>query len=97
MASHINTAEVCKVASERTTGLQQKGLAIRHSIMPGSDKACQHKRLILTIKHTVWACFVTMGPLQMAAIESTMNSFVYKNILESNVRVLVQQLKHGLY
>jgi len=40
----------------------------------------------------IWACFAATGPGHPAVLESTKSSFVYQNILESNVGPSVQQL-----
>ena len=55
------------------------------------NTAYQHKHLIPTVMHgggglMIWACFTATGPEHLAVIESTMNSSVYQNILESTVR-----------
>lgn len=43
----------------------------------------------------IWACFAAMGPGKLAVVQTRMNSTLYQNILEINVRPSVQQLKLG--
>lgn len=40
----------------------------------------------------IWACFTATGPGKLPVIEATMNSMLYQNVLETNVRPSVQQL-----
>lgn len=56
--------------------------------------------LIPTVKHgaggvTNWTCFAATGPRELAVIEIKMTSILYQNILETNLRPFVQQLKMG--
>ena len=41
----------------------------------------------------VWSCFAASGPGQLAIINGKMNSQVYQDILQENVRLSVRQLK----
>jgi hypothetical protein len=41
----------------------------------------------------VWNCFAASGPGQLAIIHRKMNSQVYQDILQENVRLSVCQLK----
>ena len=40
-----------------------------------------------------WSCFAASGPGQLAIIDGKMNSQVYQDILQENVRLSVRQLK----
>ena len=58
----------------------------------------QHKNLIPTVKHgggriMVRGCFAALGPERLAIIDGTMNSGLYQQILQENVRVSVCELK----
>ena len=60
--------------------------------------AHQHQNLIPTVKYgggsiMVWGCFAASGPGQIAIIDRKMNSQVYQDILQENVRLSVRQLK----
>lgn len=66
-------------------------------IWPQPNTAYQHKYLIPNVKQSVgwvriFACSTAMGPRHLAVFESTMNSSVYQNILESKERPSVRQL-----
>ena len=41
----------------------------------------------------VWGCFAASGPGQLAIIDGKLNSQVYQDILQENVRLSVRQLK----
>ena len=41
----------------------------------------------------VWGCFAASGPEQLAIIDGKMNSQVYRDILQENVKLFVRQLK----
>uniref|UniRef100_A0A803JRB2 Tc1-like transposase DDE domain-containing protein n=1 Tax=Xenopus tropicalis TaxID=8364 RepID=A0A803JRB2_XENTR len=58
----------------------------------------QHQNLIPTVKYggggiKVWGCFAASGPGRIAIIEGKMNSQVYQDILQENLRPSVHQLK----
>ena len=60
--------------------------------------AHQHQHLIPTVKHgggciMVWGCFAASGPGQLAIINGKMNSKVYQDVLQENLRPSVRQLK----
>jgi hypothetical protein len=60
--------------------------------------AHQHQNLIPTIKYggesiIAWGCFAASGHGQLAIIDEKMNSQVYQDILQGNVRLSVRQLK----
>lgn len=62
------------------------------------NMACQHKRLIPTVKHggggvIIWARSAAVGPWHHAVFESTVNPSVYQSILQSNIRPSIGQLK----
>lgn len=51
----------------------------------------QQKHLILTVRHgsgrmMIWAFFAATGLTHFAVIYSTINSFIYQSVLDSNVR-----------
>jgi hypothetical protein len=55
-------------------------------------------KLILTVRYSggsirVWSCFAASGYGQLANIDVKMNSQVYQDILQENVRLSVCQLK----
>ena len=59
--------------------------------------AHQHQNLIPTVKYgggsiMVWVCRVASGPGQLAIIDGKINSQVYQDILQKNVRLSVCQL-----
>lgn len=67
-----------------------------HNTMCGEKKA--HQNLIPTVKHgggsiMVWGCFAASGPGRIVVIDGKMNSRVYQDILQENVRPSVRQLK----
>ena len=43
----------------------------------------------------VWGCFAALGPGQLAVINVKINSQVYQDILQKNVRLFVHQVKHN--
>ena len=60
--------------------------------------AHHHQNLIPTVNYggrsvMVWGCFAASGPGQLAIIDGKMNSQVYQDILQENVRLSVFQLK----
>uniref|UniRef100_A0A803JLP3 Transposase Tc1-like domain-containing protein n=1 Tax=Xenopus tropicalis TaxID=8364 RepID=A0A803JLP3_XENTR len=60
--------------------------------------AHQHQNLIPTVKYgggriMVWGCFAASGPGRISIIEGKMNSQVYQDILQENLRPSVHQLK----
>ena len=60
--------------------------------------AHQHQNLIPTVKYgggsiMVWGCFAGSGAGQLAIIDGKMNSQVYQDILQENVKLSVRQLK----
>jgi hypothetical protein len=71
-----------------------------HNTMCGGKKgtAHQHQNLIPTVKYgggsiMVWSSFAASGPGQLAIIDGKMNSQVYQDILQENVRLPVRHLK----
>jgi hypothetical protein len=59
--------------------------------------AHQHQNLIPTVNYggrsiMVWGCFVASVPGQLAIINGKMNSQVYQDILQENVRLSVCEL-----
>lgn len=58
------------------------------------NTACQHKNLILNISTVVeeWWFGLILQPQDLGTLQLTINSSVYKNILESNVWSCVWQL-----
>ena len=61
-------------------------------------KAHQHQNFIPTVKYggwsiMVWGCFAASGPEQLEIIDVKMNSQVYQDILQENVRLSVCKLK----
>uniref|UniRef100_A0AAR2L9T4 Tc1-like transposase DDE domain-containing protein n=1 Tax=Pygocentrus nattereri TaxID=42514 RepID=A0AAR2L9T4_PYGNA len=69
-----------------------------HNVMCGEKEAHQHQNLIPTVKHggggiIVWVCFAASGPGRIDVINGKMNSQVYQDILQENLRPSVLQLK----
>jgi hypothetical protein len=62
-------------------------------------KMAQHTNIkTSTVKYCggsimVWGCFAASGPGQLAIIDGKMNSEVYQDILQENVRLSLHQLK----
>uniref|UniRef100_A0A8C4N7K6 Transposase n=1 Tax=Eptatretus burgeri TaxID=7764 RepID=A0A8C4N7K6_EPTBU len=57
-----------------------------------------HKDLVPTVKHgggsiMVWGCFAVSGPWRLAILEGTMNSGLYQQILQENVRASFREQK----
>uniref|UniRef100_A0A8C5Q6P7 Transposase n=1 Tax=Leptobrachium leishanense TaxID=445787 RepID=A0A8C5Q6P7_9ANUR len=70
----------------------------KHATLCVEKKAHQHQNLIPTVKHgggsiMVWGCFAASGPGLIVVIDGKMNSRVYQDILQENVRPSVRQLK----
>uniref|UniRef100_A0A3Q1JIP2 Tc1-like transposase DDE domain-containing protein n=1 Tax=Anabas testudineus TaxID=64144 RepID=A0A3Q1JIP2_ANATE len=49
--------------------------------------------IIGTGQHLIWSCFAASGPGQIVVIDGKINSRVYQDILQENVRPPVHQLK----
>lgn len=63
-----------------------------------SGTAHQHQNIIPTVKYgggsiMVWGCFAASGPGRIAVINGKMNSKIYQDILQENIRPSVHQLK----
>ena len=63
--------------------------------------AHQHQNLIPTVKYggggiMVWGCFAASGPGRIAVIDGKMNSQLYQNILQENLRPSVRQLNYSI-
>ncbi len=59
-----------------------------------------HEKLIPSVKHgggsiMAWACFAESGPGRLATIDGTMNSELYQQIVEENVKTSVRELSES--
>lgn len=66
--------------------------------MFGGKKGTAHQHLIPRVKHgagdiMVWRCFAASGPGCLAIAERTMNSKLYRDSLQENVRATGHDLK----
>ena len=80
------------------TTVELFGRNTQHYVWRKKGTAHQHQNLIPTVKYgggsiMVWGCFAASGPGQLAIIDGKMNSQVYQDILQENVRLSVCQLK----
>ena len=82
--------------------LQLSCLEGTHNTMCGGKKgtAHQHQNLIPTVNYgggsiMVWGCFAASGPGHIAIIDGKMNSQVYQDISQDNIRISVRQLKRN--
>lgn len=80
------------------TKVELFGRNTQHYVWRKRGTAHQHQNLIPTVKYggggiMVWGCFVASGPGRIAIIEGKMNSQVYQDILQENLRPSVHQLK----
>lgn len=62
------------------------------------NTAFEHKNLVPTVKHgggsiMVWGCFSSKGPGQLALIDGRMDSVMYQQILDENIKPSIQKLK----
>uniref|UniRef100_A0A8C5PSG2 Transposase n=1 Tax=Leptobrachium leishanense TaxID=445787 RepID=A0A8C5PSG2_9ANUR len=69
----------------------------QHYVWRKKGTAHQHQNLTPTVKHgggsiMVWGCFAASGPGRIVVIDGKMNSRVYQDILQENVRLSVRQL-----
>jgi hypothetical protein len=74
------------------------GRNTQHYVWRKKGRAHQHQNPIPTVKYVdgsvmVWGCFSASGPAQPAIIDRKMNSQVYQEILQENVRLSVRELK----
>ncbi|KAF7645375.1 hypothetical protein LDENG_00205850 [Lucifuga dentata] len=74
------------------------GLNEKHCVCCKANTEFQHQNLISSVKHgggriMVWACLAASGPGPLAIIDGTMNSQLYQQILQENVRKSVRELK----
>lgn len=84
-------------------GTKWRCLAFVHSAIFGKNKTqciTTHTSYISNVKHggggvIIWVCFAATVPVKLAVINIMMNSILYQNVLEINVRLSVQQLKLG--
>uniref|UniRef100_A0A3B3R2T1 Tc1-like transposase DDE domain-containing protein n=1 Tax=Paramormyrops kingsleyae TaxID=1676925 RepID=A0A3B3R2T1_9TELE len=80
------------------TKIELFGKNTQHYVWRKKGSAHQHQDLIPTVKHgggsiMVWGCFAASGPGRIVVIDGKMNSRVYQDILQENVRPSVRQLK----
>lgn len=80
------------------TKVELFGRNTQHHVWRKNGTAHQHQHLIPTVKHgggciMVWGCFAASGPGQLAIINGKMNSKVYQDVLQENLRPSVRQLK----
>ena len=76
------------------TTVELFGRNTQHYVLGKKGTAHQHQNLIPTVKSSrgsimVWGCFAASGPGQLAIIDGKMNSQVYQDILQENVRLSV--------
>ena len=104
---HVWSLQKCTWMFHSTTGkifcgqmkLQLRSLeGTQHYVWRKKGTAHQHQNLIPTVKYgggsiMVWGCFAASGPGQLAIIDGKMNSQVFQDILQENVRLSVHQLK----
>ena len=77
---------------------QKLNLKVERYVWRKKGTAHQHQNLITTVKHggggiMVCGCFAASLPGHLAIIEGTMNSKVYQDILQENIRAAVHDLK----
>uniref|UniRef100_A0A8C5PUM9 Transposase Tc1-like domain-containing protein n=1 Tax=Leptobrachium leishanense TaxID=445787 RepID=A0A8C5PUM9_9ANUR len=80
------------------TKIELFGKNTQHYVWRKKGTAHQHQNLIPTVKHgrgsiMVWGCFAASGPGRIVVIDGKINSRVYQDILQENVRPSVRQLK----
>uniref|UniRef100_A0A8C5R032 Transposase n=1 Tax=Leptobrachium leishanense TaxID=445787 RepID=A0A8C5R032_9ANUR len=86
------------ILSTDETKIELFGKNTQHYVWRKKGTAHQHQNLIPTVKHgggsiMVWGCFAASGPGRIVVIDGKMNSRVYQDILQENIRPSVRQLK----
>ena len=80
------------------TKVELFGGKTQHHVWRTAGTAHHHQNLIPTVKFgggsiMVWACFAGSGPGQMEIINGKMDSQVYQNILQKNLKQSVKKLR----